>query len=208
MIRVLGLDPGEKTFCGSVVDIINHDNKPTSVKLRANSFVQNTLQNLTNSMVVERLKGKPPRQQPELNSSLSLFAEEFITMMRTWVPNLVGFERFQSRPNLVTKTVESVSMMNGTLAYISQSQFGVDARAITAHQWKSAVERAGLNLEALYEEGKESKTKTPAHVIDSIGIGLYCATPAGIDFPDKAYRRVLTDLFTGRSNHSELVSKQ
>lgn len=128
-----------------------------------------------------------------MHESHKLFCLEFESILTKWQPNLIALERFQPRPNLVTKTVESVSMMLGTVITLVGKDFpDVTPTIFPASEWKNAVRRSGLDLDEVYDWAAYHGYKP--HTVDSIGIGLHAGCQSST-FPNVVFISILKRLF-------------
>ena len=80
-------------------------------------------------------------------------------------------ERFQSRGSLFGISIEAVSFMLG----LAEASFPNKTRLVIASQWKTAYNRSGLDLKALYKELWQKPHRVTPHQIDASLIGMWLA---------------------------------
>lgn len=80
-------------------------------------------------------------------------------------------ERFQSRGSLFGISIEAVSFMLG----LAEASFPDQTRLVIASQWKTAYNRSGLDLKALYKELWQKPFRITPHQIDASLIGMWVA---------------------------------
>lgn len=78
-------------------------------------------------------------------------------------------ERFQARGSLNGISIEAVSFMLG----LAEASFSNRSRLVIASQWKTAYNRTGLDLKALYKELWQKPHRITPHQIDACLIGLW-----------------------------------
>jgi hypothetical protein len=78
-------------------------------------------------------------------------------------------ERFQARGSLSGISIEVVSFMLG----LAEHQFPNKARFVIASQWKTAYNRNGLDLKALYKDLWQKPNRITPHQIDACLIGMW-----------------------------------
>jgi hypothetical protein len=80
-------------------------------------------------------------------------------------------ERFQARGSLSGISIEVVSFMLG----LAEASFANNTRFVIASQWKTAYNRSGLDLKALYKELWQKPHRITPHQIDAALIGMWIA---------------------------------
>ena len=139
-------DPGSKNFGVAVVD-------PTTLKIVAHWLNPYTVQTL----------GDDKRVQ------IAAYKKFLRVMKRKHGCTHLIAERFQSRGSLSGISIEVVSFMLG----LAEASFPNSTRFVIASQWKTAYNRSGLDLKALYKELWQKPHRITAHQIDAALIGMW-----------------------------------
>lgn len=168
---VWGHDPGERNYGYAVIKL----GKKT--RILEIGQVMDTLRNLTHKAQKppKSRRGKEPDAPPLKGSVVRYIRLVDNLMVEFGVPHEVYSERFQTR-GVKSKSVESVSMMNGMLCLRVMLK-GAYFHTMIAGTWKNAINRAfakvhgaGVSLDDLYAFGKLLGF-TP-HEIDAVCIAL------------------------------------
>lgn len=171
MPRILSGDPGTRNFSITVMDI-----NRSLPKILDCVFFEDIIFNLSNHE--SEHKDESYLAYPD---QLSITVKKIRKFLNTWKPDLVAFERFQTRgPASRGKTIELVTTMNAiwtTLAYTKK----VTPNLIIAAEWKNMLNRkckevGGPDVKALehiYQEAKSLYPVIEPHNLDSTFIGMY-----------------------------------
>lgn len=108
-------------------------------------------------------------------------------------------ERYMLRRGSGGTAIEAINMMLGILLLCR-----LPVKIIPASQWKNDVRRAGVDLDALYVEGKAAVNLTP-HQIDAAHIGAYSVGHLCAMSPP--YKAVLSQLCSIPPTHLGLPFK-
>lgn len=154
---VLGIDPGEANFGYGVIDL---------KRLRVLEYGQitHTLRNLTPKPLDITPKAKKTRAKkngvkvvkdfvPPFSDAFKAYRRTILKLMRDY-PSIteVYSERFQTR-GVKSRSVETVSMMNGVIATLCFNKHLV-YQPIIAATWKNKVNKT-FNLDEAYEKVKQ-----------------------------------------------------
>jgi hypothetical protein len=143
--RILACDPGTRNFGIACVGV-----KDGKVDVIANALFTNPITQFTNGFLAQR----------------RAFQHELRRWFRTYCPDLVIAERFQTRGN-GGPTIELVSAMNALLGVIDPD---IPVKYIPASQWKVAFNRrwGDDELKSMYDD-----CLTTPHQLDASLIGVY-----------------------------------
>jgi hypothetical protein len=145
---IAAFDPGVKNFGVAVVD-------PHTLKIIAHWLNPHTVQTL----------GDDKRIQ------ITGYKKFLRDMKRKHGCTHMIAERFQVRGSLHGISTEAVSFMLG----IAETNFPNKTRFVIASQWKTAYNRNGLDLKALYKELWQKPYRITPHQIDASLIGMWIA---------------------------------
>lgn len=176
-MKIFGFDPGETNSAYAVVDM-----KPgVAYRLREIGQIDNTIKNLTDKLQKPKVrhkkkldkngKKKPTKwkeQLPPLQEQLPKYYKTISGLFRDHgKPKEVYAERFQTR-GVKSKSVETVSMMNGVVATMCMHRH-TNFYAVIAGTWKNHVNRH-FSLDALYVAAK--KLGFTPHEVDALLIAV------------------------------------
>lgn len=147
-MMLAAFDPGSKNFGVAVVD-------PATLKILAHWLNPYTVQTL----------GEDKRPQ------IAGYKKFLRDMKRKHNCTHLIAERFQARGSLSGISIEVVSFMLG----LAESSFPNSTRFVIASQWKTAYNRSGLDLRALYKELWQKPYRITPHQIDASLIGMWVA---------------------------------
>lgn len=154
-VTILAADPGTANFGYCILSAeLELGKKPTNLKVLQFGKINCTVKSLTGTATTEAYM---------YFKSLDLLIEEFN-------PDFCIMERFQTR-GIGGPTIELVSSMIG-IAIAKFLSLGKPLKAVVASQWKVAAQRAGVDLQAIYDSHKASQGVSP-HEVDSCFIALY-----------------------------------
>ena len=145
---IAAFDPGSKNFGVSIVD-------PHTLKIKAHWLNPYTVQTL----------GDDKRPQ------IAGYKKFLRDMKRKHKCTHLIAERFQARGSLSGISIEVVSFMLG----LAEANFAGNTRFVIASQWKTAYNRSGLDLKALYKELWQKPYRITPHQIDASLIGMWIA---------------------------------
>lgn len=159
---ILGVDPGERNYGYSIVE------RGGRLAIHEVGQIEDTIRNLTAK------PQKPPKSRrkkegmiPPLAASMHTYVKVLHGIFDQYQIREVHSERFQTR-GVKSKSVETVSFMNGILAHVCALR-RINFYSIIASTWKNHINKY-LVLEDLYAFGKELGYSP--HEIDSACIGL------------------------------------
>ena len=165
LITGIGSDPGDSNYGYSV---ITYNTKTMKFNILELGMFTCQINNLTDKSV------KPPKSKrrkrivvpnyPPFIHQLELFSKEWIDLIVKYKANAITSERFQAR-GLRGKSIELVSIMNGTIAYEAHKH-NIPVQLITAATWKNQVNKL-FDLKMLY-----TKLRLTPHTIDSVFIAI------------------------------------
>lgn len=182
---VWGHDPGERNYGYAVIEL---GKRPRILEI---GQVLDTIRNLTHKpqKPPKSRRGKEP-DAPPLAKGVRVYTRLLSGLIDDFgVPHEVFSERFQTR-GVKSKSVESVSMMNGILCLKVMAK-GAYFHTMIAGTWKNAFNRH-LNLDDVYALGK--KLGFTPHEIDAVCIGL---TRGGLQPPPsfKTLKALLLEVY-------------
>ena len=147
-LRIVSFDPGVTNFAWSVLEVT----RPFHVKLIATGMIDDTLKDLTGSML----------------KNLAPFRGEVLEILEEYSVDHMIMERFQAR-GMKGTTIELVNVMIGKLAAMWKKRSHRSFKLVTAAQWKNEWNRRS-DLKEFYK-----KASCAVHQVDAIGIGMYGA---------------------------------
>jgi hypothetical protein len=148
-MKCMGIDPGTKNFAC----VMLNNNKCTYA-----SMFHSPINSLT-------------------DDKYELFFKAIDKLIYDIKPNIILIERFAVR-TFGTKLIELVSVMVGS---VLTTAYNLNIKSCTtiAVTWKSAIKRAGHDLDRLYETGK--KSYAPPHIVDALLMSYYIGNNKSFD---------------------------
>lgn len=125
--------------------------------------------------------------QGDIRPAVDRFLKELTRIRKKFKvqPDVQVMERFQTRGHRSGPTIEIISAAYGARAKESLDKWPkAEFQAIMASQWKVAIKKVGIDLDAWYEQWckpslgrgvKNKKYVCPTHTLDAVLIGIYQA---------------------------------
>ncbi|MGL5013407.1 MAG: hypothetical protein ACRC6V_03830 [Bacteroidales bacterium] len=150
---VFSADPGTKNFAIAVADHRLVNGKIQSTIL-GTGMLTTSIFSMTGSIANE----------------MRAFENSIVSIRKEYKPELISFERFQSR-GLKGTTIECINMMLALMVRVFRHQ---DPRLILASTWKNRINKK-TDLKALYKEYGLTRKHSPktCHELDATLIGYY-----------------------------------
>lgn len=166
-MKYMAVDPGERTWAYSIVDIKIVKNE-LKIKVLASEYVDDTLVNLTHNS--NHKIGKFIHDAVDVE--LPIFGKAIDRLLKLHNPERVGVERFQTR-GIKGKAIETVSMMNALLLDRA-SKRKIMWYLYVAATWKNWIARLGKDKTFLDELYKIGDVRALAHhTVDTVCMAIW-----------------------------------